>query len=105
MRFIKRKFGVSIDWESSAKIVFSSTVAGALTYAAILLLPFNSPIKLVIGLIIFVVAFVIIAVITRTLTKSDLGNIREIGNSLGPLRKPLIFVLNLIEKFMDIVQK
>ena len=105
LRFIKRKFGVSIDWASSTKIVFSSTAAGALTYATILLLPFNSPIKLVIGLIIFVIAFVIIAVITRTLTKSDLGNIREIGNSLGPLRKPLIFVLNLIEKFMNIVQK
>lgn len=103
LRFIKKNFGVSLDWVSSAKIVFSSAAAGVLTYVAISQLPFSSPIQLVIGVIIFVIAFLLLAVITRTINKADLGNVREIGNALGPLRKPLSVVLNLIEKLMNIV--
>ena len=69
---------------------------------AITQLPFSSPIQLILGVIIFVIAFLLLAVITRTINKADLGNIREIVNALGPLRKPLTIVLNLIEKLMDI---
>ena len=32
LRFIKKNFGVSMDWVSSAKITFSSAAAGILTY-------------------------------------------------------------------------
>ena len=35
LRFIKKHFGVSVDWVSSAKILFSSAVAAILTYALI----------------------------------------------------------------------
>jgi O-antigen/teichoic acid export membrane protein len=104
LRFIKRKFGVSIDWVSSAKITFSSVVAGVLTYMAVSQLPFSSPVQLVIGVVVFVVAFLLLAIVTRTVSKADLGNVREIGNAMGPLRKPLTIVLNLIEKLMNAVQ-
>ncbi len=104
LRFIKRMFGVSIDWVSSAKITFSSVVAGIMTYVAVSLLQFSSPVQLVIGVVIFVVAFLLLAIVTRTVIKADLGNVREIGNAMGPLRKPLTLVLNLIEKLMDTVQ-
>jgi O-antigen/teichoic acid export membrane protein len=104
LRFIKRKFGVSIDWVSSAKITFSSVAAGVLTYMAVSQLPFSSPVQLVIGVVVFVVAFLLLAIVTRTVNKADLGNVREIGNAMGPLRKPLTIVLNLIEKLMNAVQ-
>ena len=102
LRFIKKNFGVSLDWASSAKILSSSGLAAILTYVAITQLPFSSPIQLILGVIIFAISFLLLAVITRTINKSDLGNIREIVNALGPLRKPLSFVLNLIERLMDI---
>lgn len=102
LRFIKKNFGVSLDWVSSAKIVFSSTLAAFLTYAVLTLLPFSSLIQLVAGVFFFVIAFLLLAVITRTINKSDLGNLREIVNALGPLRKPLAIVLNLIEKLMGV---
>ena len=105
LRFIKKNFGVSIDWVSSAKILFSSGAAAILTYLAITQLPFSSPIQLILGVIIFVISFLLLAVITRTINKTDLANIREIVNALGPLRKPLTIVLNLIEKLMDIFTK
>jgi putative peptidoglycan lipid II flippase len=102
LRFIKKNFGVSLDWASSAKILSSSGAAAILTYVAITQLPFSSPIQLILGVIIFTISFLLLAVITRTINKSDLGNIREIVNALGPLRKPLSIVLNLIERLMDI---
>jgi O-antigen/teichoic acid export membrane protein len=105
LRFIKKNFGVSLDWISSAKIAFSSALAGVLTYEIISLLPFGSPIQLLIGVVFFAIAFLLLAVATRTLKKADLGNVREIINALGPLRKPLTVLLNLVEKLMNIVQK
>jgi O-antigen/teichoic acid export membrane protein len=104
LRYIKKNFGVSVDWGSSAKISFSSAAAGVSTYVAISLLPFSNPVLLVSGVVVFVVAFIVFAVITQTLNKDDLTNIRQIANALGPLRKPLTLVVNLIEKSMKIVK-
>jgi O-antigen/teichoic acid export membrane protein len=105
LRFIKKNFDVSIDWTSSAKIMFSSGTAAILTYISISQLPFSSLIQLVIGVIIFAIAVLLLAAITRTINKADLVNIRQIVNALGPLRKPLVFVVKLIEKLMDIFYK
>ena len=105
LRFIKKNFGVSIDWTSSAKILFSSGTAAILTFVSISQLPFSSIIQLVVGVIIFVIAVLLLAVITGTINKDDLVNIRQIVNALGPLRKPLNFVLNIIEKLTDIFYK
>jgi 4-amino-4-deoxy-L-arabinose transferase-like glycosyltransferase len=82
--------------------VFSSGTAAILTYVIISQLPFSSLIQLIVGIIIFVIIILPLAVITRTLNKADLINIRQIVNALGPLRKPLAFVVNIIEKLMDI---
>ena len=105
LRFIKKNFGVSVDWASSAKIMFSSGTAAIITYVTISQLHFSSLIQLIAGVIIFVIAVLLIAVITRTINKADLVNIRQIVNSLGPLRKPLSIVIKIIEKLMDIFQK
>ena len=104
LRFIKKHFGVSVDWVFSAKILFSSVIAAILTYALNSKLAFSSPIQLVIGIIVFLVVFIVAALVTRTVNSADMSNLREIVNSLGPLRKPLLFLLNLIEKLMTILQ-
>jgi len=103
LRFIKKQFGVSIDWVSSAKILFSSLVTAILTYALVSFLVFSNPIRLVIGVVAFVVIFLASIIVTRTIDKGDLASLREIINVLGPLRKPLRFLLNVIEKLMMIL--
>ncbi len=100
MVFIKRRYGVSVDWISSAKILFSSAITAVLTYLFVTWLPFSSPIRLVLGVIVFVVVFLLAAIATRTIGRSDLVIIRQIVGGLGPLRKPLNFIFNLIEKLM-----
>jgi O-antigen/teichoic acid export membrane protein len=65
---------------------------------------FTSLILLIIGVIAFAVIFVLTAVVTRTITWADLVNLREISNGLGPIRRPVRFALNVIEKLMRILQ-
>jgi O-antigen/teichoic acid export membrane protein len=104
LRFIKKQFGVSVDWVSSAKILLSSGAAGLLTYFLVSLMTFSSPIRLIIGVVIFSVVCIFATLVSRTLNKADLNNLEEIINALGPLRKPLRFLLKLIEKLMTILR-
>ena len=69
LRFIKKQFGVSVDWESSIKILFSSAITAILTYALISELAFSNPVRLVIGIIAFVVIFVAATYLLEPLTK------------------------------------
>ena len=105
LRYIKKHFGVSLDWISSAKIFLSSGSSGLLTYFAVFILPFSNPVKLILGVIIFVVSFLFFAVAIKTLNKGELANIREIANVMGPLRKPLFFVINFVEKLMKVTKR
>jgi O-antigen/teichoic acid export membrane protein len=104
LRFIKKRFGVSVEWVSSAKILFSSAVAAIITYVLISQLSFSSPIQLAVGVVVFVLILLLAALLTRTVNRADVSNLREIINALGPLRKPLNALLNLIEKLMIILQ-
>jgi O-antigen/teichoic acid export membrane protein len=103
LRFIKNRFGVSVEWVSSAKILFSSAISGALTYLLISQLAFSNPLRLIIGIIAFVFIFITATLLTRTISQSDLMSLRQIVNVLGPLRRPLLFLLNMIEKLMTLL--
>ncbi len=87
LNFLKKKFGVSVDWLSSVKILLSSAMAAILTYFVISKLPLallrlafwkialNISIalqQLVIGAIAYVIIFVLAAVVTRTIDIGDL---------------------------------
>jgi len=98
--FIKKRYDVSVDWKTSAKISSASAVTGILTYLTVTQLPFISPIRLVIGVIVFAAVFMIIAIFTRTITHTDLENIKTIVEGLSPLRKPIHAVISIIEKLM-----
>jgi O-antigen/teichoic acid export membrane protein len=102
LRFIKNRFGVSLDWVSSFKILFSSAIAGILTYMLTFELAFSDPIRLVIGIIAFCVIFIAAALFTGTVKRADLISMREITDSLGPLRGPLRSLFNLLDRLIVI---
>lgn len=104
LRFIKKRFDVSIDWVSSSKILFSSAIAALSTYLVISQLTVNSLIQLLTGAILFTTVFVLTAVISRTISSEDIGYIREIVNGLGPLSKPLNFLVNILDKLMSVIK-
>jgi O-antigen/teichoic acid export membrane protein len=102
--WVKKHYGLTVDWRSSAKILLSSATAAASTYALISELSFSSLIRLIIGLIFFILVFVPMILLTRTLDKSDIVNLRGMVSGLGIIGKILNSVLNLIEKLMKILK-
>jgi O-antigen/teichoic acid export membrane protein len=103
--FIKKRFGVSVDWVSSGKILFSSALAAILTYVLISEVAFSNPVKLIIGIFAFIVVLLVTALVTRTVNAVDIGNLREISSGLGFLQRPLHLVISFIEKLMKILQR
>jgi stage V sporulation protein B len=104
LRFIKNQFQVSVDWISSAKILLSAAIASFLTFIIVSALSFSEPILLIIGVMIFSIFFSVSTLFTRTLNATDIINLRLIVQSLGPLRKPLLFLIGIFEKLMKIIQ-
>jgi O-antigen/teichoic acid export membrane protein len=109
LSFIKGKFGVSVNWVSSAKILFSSVIASVLTYIIISKIPLTRLVfisvplqQLVVGAIAFVIIFILAATVTRTIDRDDINSLRQITEALGPLRRLLRFLLNVIEKLMGV---
>lgn len=98
--FIKKHYDVTVDWRSSAKILFSSATAAALTYAVVAQLGFASWIRLLVGVPIFVLILIPAMLFTRAITRSDISNLRFMIGGLGVLSGIINKVLNLIEKIM-----
>jgi hypothetical protein len=102
LRWIKRNYGLTIDWRSSAKILLSSAIAGTITYLTITQLPFASWIRLAIGTAVFLVAFVAAALFSRTITKMEINNLRAMTTGFGFLTKILDKFLSILEKLISI---
>jgi stage V sporulation protein B len=99
--YVKRRYDVGFDWVSSGKIFLCSVLAAVLTYLVVGqvgLLP--SVVRLVAGVGVFAVAFVLALVLTRTLSGEDLGNLRAMVGSLGPLRRVFDVLFGLVEWLM-----
>jgi O-antigen/teichoic acid export membrane protein len=104
LAWTKKRYGVTIDWKSSAKILFSSLIAATITYAVINQLSFSNWIRLIIGVVIFVPTLIAATLLTKTINETDINNLREMISALGPLRSLLNRLLTLIEKIMIVIK-
>jgi O-antigen/teichoic acid export membrane protein len=102
--WVKKHYGLTVDWRSSAKILLSSTIAAALTYVLILELNFSSLMRLIIGLVFFTIVFVTVVLLTQTMNKSDIENLRGMVSGLGTIGNIINRILNIIEKLMEILR-
>jgi stage V sporulation protein B len=101
--FIKKRYNVTVEWQSSAKILLSSAAAAALTYVIVAQIrSFTSLTQLIIGVVIFTPTYLIVAILTRTFNATDVSNLRGMFSTLGPLRSVFSAVLILVEKLMKI---
>jgi len=100
--WVKRNFGVAVDWASSTKIFLASATAAAITYVIISQLTFHHWIKLVLGGIIFLATYFIAAPLVRAVDKNDINNLREMLSDLGPFSHLFNLPLSIIEKLLTI---
>ena len=102
--WLKKNYGVTIDWLASVRILFSALVASAITYVIITYFVFTNWIALIIGAALFFCSFVFAVLFTRAITRVDIKNLRDMLGGLGSLRRPLTFALNIVEKLMNILR-
>ena len=99
--WLKKHYDVTVDWSSSVRIILSGAIASAVTYFLVTWLDLSNWLTLLIGTIVFLVMFVLAALLTRAVNREDLRNLRNMLGGLGPLRRPISFFLNILEKLMD----
>lgn len=102
IRWIKNKYGLTVDWLSSARILLSSALAGTLTYLLIEMLDFSPWPSLFVGTISFILIFVSAALFTRTITRYDINNIRLMLSGIGVLGQIFNYLLAVVEKIMNV---
>ena len=104
LHWIQKHYDLTVDWVSSAKILFCSGLAAGATYGVVSQLSFNNWILLVIGVAIFVPILTLSYLLTRTINRTDLDSLRSMFGSLGFLNRILNFVLRLLERLMAILR-
>jgi O-antigen/teichoic acid export membrane protein len=102
--FIKKQYGLSLDWYFSIKIFFSTGFAAFLTFLVISNLRFASVITLFFGIFVFVFLLIPMLIITHAVNRVDLANLREIAGALGPLSKMLGWIITVLAKIMSILK-
>jgi O-antigen/teichoic acid export membrane protein len=104
LRWIKQNYNVTVDWISSAKILLSSAIAAIITYALTSQLRFSSWITLIIGILVFLPVSILAILLTRAIDRFDINNLREMLSTLGPLSGLINYLLNVVEKIMNILR-
>ena len=103
--WIRKHFGVSIDWLSSAKILLASGIAALVTYLTINQLNLANWINLILGAIIFFIIYLVITPILGALNKKEIQYLKETAESFGPFASLLNIPLIIIEFLAKIFQK
>jgi len=102
--FIKRTFGMTVDWVSSARILLASAVTGTLTYIVVSQLPFTSWIRLLLGVLVFAVVLLPAILLSRSITRPDIENLKLMISGLGVLGGLVCKVLTLLERLMTLLR-
>ena len=100
--WVKKHFGVTVNWKASAKIFLASAIAGTVTYMIMLQLSLQDWVKLAVGGIIFLATYFIAAPLIRAIDKSDINNLREMLSDLKPFSKLFDIPLSIMEKLLTI---
>jgi O-antigen/teichoic acid export membrane protein len=106
--WIRKHFGATVDWKSSAKIFLASGIAAVATY--LLLLQFNASNRIEWlteafgGGVVFLVVYLVTAPLTRAVDKNDARKLREMLSGLGPFSYVFNIPLRIIEKLSTIFE-
>ncbi len=98
--WVRKNYGLTVDWTSSTKIVLSSSTAAIVTFLLISELGFSSLIRLIIGAIFFTFIFLATALLTKTINESDVKNLTSMAKGLGLVGRIFCQFLSIYQKIM-----
>ncbi len=104
--WIRKHFGATIDWKSSAKIFLASGTAAVVAYLLLSQINAGSRIEWLIeafaGGITFLLVYLVAAPLIRAVDKNDVRSLREMLSGLGPFSYVFNIPLRIIEKLLTI---
>jgi len=102
--WVRKHFGATIDWVSSAKIFLASGIAAVVTYLLLSQLNYNYWIELVTGGVFFLGVYLVTAPLIRAVDKKDVRHLREMLSGLGPLSYIFNIPLKIMEKLLGVFE-
>jgi stage V sporulation protein B len=99
---IRKHFGATIDWMSSAKIFLASCIATVATFLLLSQLNLSYLVELIVGGAFFLFVYLVAAPLIRAVDKKDVHSLREMLSGLGPLSYIFNIPLSVIEKLLDV---
>jgi O-antigen/teichoic acid export membrane protein len=102
LHWVKKKYDASVDWGSTARILVSSAVSGALAYFSVSFISLSSWPRLIIGLAVFVAGFLLSVKATRALRKPDIDALRLMTSDMGPISSLTEKILNALERLVSL---
>jgi stage V sporulation protein B len=100
--WIRKHFGATIDWVSSAKIFLASGIASLVTYLLLSQLNYNYWIELITGGVSFLGVYLVIAPLIRAVNKKDVRRLRKMLSGLGPFSYVFNIPLKIMEKLLEV---
>lgn len=104
LAYIKRTYGMTVDYVSAARILLSSAVTGVVTYFVISELMFAAWIQLLLGVVLFVAVLVPSLLLSRSITRLDIANLKGMMKGLGALGGIINKALSLLEHLMTLLK-
>jgi len=98
--YVKRTFGIMVDFGSSMRILLSSAAAGVVTFFVVSGLVFDAWVRLLIGVLLFVAVLFPALLFSRSITRLDVVNLKLMMGGLGGLGLFVNKLLTVLEKVM-----
>jgi stage V sporulation protein B len=96
--WIRKNFGFTFNWVSSAKIYVSVGVASLLAYSLLATTSLGDWVDLLLGGGLFILAYSLLVPLTGALERDDIQNLRNITSAMGPLAPLFNMFLSFFEK-------
>ena len=104
LAFIKKTYGLTVDFISSGRVVLASGLTGTLTYFVVSELVFSAWLRLLLGVVLFVMVVVPALLLSRAVTRSDVVNLKVMAGGLGALGGLVNKALVVIERLMTFLK-
>lgn len=99
--WIKKNYGISINFKEVFKILFSSTISFFLCLITITIIDLHPWLEIFLGGSIFMISYLFLILVTGTLTKENLSHIKILANKnifLGYLINPIVKIMKKLAK-------
>ena len=103
--WIWKRYRIKLDYQNSAKIFLSSTLAATTTYLFLNVITAADWILFTTGCILFFIIYLIVTPLIGAVNQTDIDNLRLLFSNLTVISRPLELLLKLVEKTLKLRNK